>query len=178
MSRALIIVDVQRDFLPGGALGVPDGDQVIRRINELAREGGFDVVLATRDWHPQDHSSFAAEGGPWPPHCVQDTPGAELSPDLDQDRIDVVIDKGTSHEGEGYSGFETGELGNLLRTERVTEVTVTGLATDFCVAATARDALREGFLVTIDRAGVRGIDREGSESVLAELEGSGAVVTG
>jgi nicotinamidase/pyrazinamidase len=178
MSRALIIVDVQRDFLPGGALGVPDGDQVIRRINELAREGGFDVVLATRDWHPQDHSSFAAEGGPWPPHCVQDTPGAELSPELDQDRIDVVIDKGTSHEGEGYSGFETGELGNLLRTERVTEVTVTGLATDFCVAATARDALREGFLVTVDRAGVRGIDREGSESVLAELEGSGAVVTG
>lgn len=178
MSRALIIVDVQRDFLPGGALGVPDGDGVIRRINELAREGGFDVVLATRDWHPQDHSSFAAEGGPWPPHCVQDTPGAELSPELDQDRIDAVIDKGTSREGEGYSGFETGELGNLLRTERVTEVTVTGLATDFCVAATARDALREGFLVTIDRAGVRGIDREGSESVLADLEGSGAVVTG
>lgn len=178
MSRALIIVDVQRDFLPGGALGVPDGDGVIRRINELAREGGFDVVLATRDWHPQDHSSFAAEGGPWPPHCVQDTPGAELSPELDQDRIDAVIDKGTSREGEGYSGFETGELGNLLRTERVTEVTVTGLATDFCVAATARDALREGFLVTVDRAGVRGIDREGSESVLADLEGSGAVVTG
>lgn len=178
MSRALIIVDVQRDFLPGGALGVPDGDQVIRRINELAREGGFDVVLATRDWHPQDHSSFAAEGGPWPPHCVQDTPGAELSPELDQDRIDAVIDKGTSREGEGYSGFETGELGNLLRTERVTEVTVTGLATDFCVAATARDALREGFLVTVDRAAVRGIDREGSESVLADLEGSGAVVTG
>lgn len=178
MSRALIIVDVQRDFLPGGALGVPDGDQVIRRINELAREGGFDVVLATRDWHPQDHCSFAAEGGPWPPHCVQDTSGAEISPELDQDRIDVVIDKGTSREGEGYSGFETGELGNLLRTERVTEVTVTGLATDFCVAATARDALREGFLVTVDRAGVRGIDREGSESVLAELEGSGAVVTG
>lgn len=178
MSRALIIVDVQRDFLPGGALGVPDGDGVIRRINELAREGGFDVVLATRDWHPQDHSSFAAEGGPWPPHCVQDTPGAELSPELDQDRIDAVIDKGTSREGEGYSGFETGELGNLLRTERVTEVTVTGLATDFCVAATARDALREGFLVTVDRAAVRGIDREGSESVLADLEGSGAVVTG
>ena len=178
MSRALIIVDVQQDFLPGGPLGVPDGDQVIDRINELLNEGGFDVVLATRDWHPEDHESFNAQGGPWPPHCVHGTPGAQLAPDLDQKRIDVVIDKGTSREGEGYSGFETGELGTLLRTERVTAVTIAGLATDYCVAATARDALREGFLVTIDRAGVRGIDPEGSERVLAELGGSGAVVTG
>lgn len=178
MSRALIIVDVQRDFLPGGPLGVPDGDAVIERVNELARDGGFDVVLATRDWHPQDHSSFSAQGGPWPPHCVQGTPGAELSPELDHERIDAVIDKGASREGEGYSGFETGELGTLLRTERVTAVTVTGLATDHCVAATARDALREGFLVTIDRAAVRGIDREGSERALAELQGVGAVIAG
>ncbi|HET9125233.1 MAG TPA: nicotinamidase [Solirubrobacteraceae bacterium] len=177
MSRALIIVDVQRDFLPGGALGVPDGDAVIGRINELARDGEFDVVLATRDWHPEDHASFAAQGGPWPPHCVQGTPGAELSPDLVRERIDVVIDKGATREGEGYSGFETGELGTLLRTERVTEVTLTGLATDYCVAATARDALREGFLVTIDRAGVRGIDPEGSERALAELSGLGAAVS-
>jgi nicotinamidase/pyrazinamidase len=176
MSRALIIVDVQRDFLPGGALGVPDGDQVIGRINELIGDGGFDAVFATRDWHPEDHSSFAAEGGPWPPHCVQGTPGAELSPELDHDHIDVVVNKGASHEGEGYSGFETGELGTLLRTERVTEVTVTGLATDYCVAATARDAMREGFLVTVDRAGVRGIDADGSERVLAELQGLGAVI--
>jgi nicotinamidase/pyrazinamidase len=178
MSRALIIVDVQRDFLPGGPLGVPDGDQVIDRINELVSGSGFDVVLATRDWHPEDHESFQAQGGPWPPHCVHGTSGAQLAPELDQKRIDVVIDKGTSREGEGYSGFETGELGTLLRTERVTAVTIAGLATDYCVAATARAALREGFLVTIDRAGVRGIDPEGSERVLAELEGSGAVVTG
>jgi len=178
MSRALIIVDVQRDFLPGGPLGVPDGDAVIERINELARGGEFDVVLATRDWHPQDHSSFSAQGGPWPAHCVQDTSGAELAPELDHERIDAVIDKGASREGEGYSGFETGELGTLLRTERVTELTITGLATDYCVAATARDALREGFLVTIDRGAVRGIDREGSERVLTELQGSGAVLTG
>jgi nicotinamidase/pyrazinamidase len=178
MSRALIIVDVQRDFLPGGALGVPGGDEVIARINELVQEGDYDVVLATRDWHPQDHASFAAQGGPWPPHCVQGTPGAELSPDLDRDAIDAVIDKGTSREGEGYSGFETGELGTLLRTERVTALTVTGLATDYCVSATARDALREGFLVTIDRAGVRGIDPAGSEQVLDELAGLGAVLTG
>lgn len=178
MSRALIIVDVQRDFLPGGPLGVPDGDAVIERVNELARDGGFDVVLATRDWHPEDHSSFSAQGGPWPAHCVQGTPGAELAAELDQERIDAVVDKGASREGEGYSGFETGELGTLLRTERVTELTITGLATDYCVAATARDALREGFLVTVDRAGVRGIDREGSERALAELQDAGAVLTG
>jgi len=178
MSRALIIVDVQQDFLPGGPLGVPGGDAVIDRVNELARDGGFDVVLATRDWHPEDHSSFQAQGGPWPPHCVQSTPGAQLSPELDQERIDAVIDKGTSREGEGYSGFETGELGTLLRTERVTEVTITGLATDYCVAATARDALREGFQVTIDRGAVRGIDPDASEGVLAELAGLGAAVTG
>ncbi|HLI61543.1 MAG TPA: isochorismatase family protein [Solirubrobacteraceae bacterium] len=178
MSRALIIVDVQRDFLPGGPLGVPDGDAVIGRINELLRGGDYDVALATRDWHPQDHSSFSEQGGPWPAHCVQGTPGAELSPELDHERIDAVVDKGADRDGEGYSAFETGELGNLLRTERVTELTITGLATDYCVAATARDALREGFLVTIDRAGVRGIDAEGSERALSELEGSGAVLTG
>jgi nicotinamidase/pyrazinamidase len=177
MSRALIIVDVQQDFLPGGALGVPDGDAVIDRINTLIEDEDFDVVLATRDWHPQDHESFAAQGGPWPPHCVQGTPGAELSPALDRERIDAVIDKGASREGEGYSAFETGELGSLLRTERVTEVTLAGLATDFCVAATARDALREGFLVTVDRAGVRGIDADGSERALAELEALGALVS-
>jgi nicotinamidase/pyrazinamidase len=177
MSRALIIVDVQRDFLPGGALGVPDGDEVISRINELARADDFDVVLATRDWHPEDHASFVAQGGPWPPHCVQGTAGAELSPDLDRDAIDVVIDKGTSREGEGYSGFETGELGTLLRTERVTDVTLAGLATDYCVSATARDALREGFLVTIDRAGVRGIDPGDSDHALDELSGLGAILS-
>lgn len=178
MSRALIIVDVQRDFLPGGTLGVPDGDQVIERVNELIDSGAFDVVLATRDWHPEDHSSFGAQGGPWPPHCVQGTAGAELSGELDRARIDLVIDKGTARDGAGYSGFETGELGTLLRTERVTEVTFTGLATDYCVAATARDALREGFLVTIDRAGVRGIDPDDSERALEELAEAGAAISG
>ena len=103
MSTALIVVDVQRDFLPGGALPVPDGDAVIAPINALMTSDAFDVVLATRDWHPPDHSSFTAQGGPWPPHCVAGTPGAQLDPRLDGDWIDAVIDKGTSREGEGYS---------------------------------------------------------------------------
>jgi nicotinamidase/pyrazinamidase len=174
VSRALIIVDVQVDFLPGGALGVPDGDAVLAPIAALAADPAFDAVFATRDWHPPDHSSFVDQGGPWPPHCVRDTPGAELSDRLPLDRIDVVIDKGTTAAAEGYSAFESDELRVLLRTEQVVAATIVGLATDFCVAATARDALREGILVTIDRAAVRGIDAEGTQRALDELAGLGA----
>jgi nicotinamidase/pyrazinamidase len=176
LSRALIIVDVQRDFLPGGALAVPDGEAVIPPIEALVRDGDFDAVLATRDWHPPDHVSFSARGGPWPVHCVRDTPGAQLDPGLPHDRIDAVIDKGTTDDGMGYSGFEAGELMTLLRTERVTAVTIVGLATDYCVHATARDALREGLMVTIVRAGIRGIDADESQRALDELAGAGAVI--
>ena len=176
MSRALIIVDVQRDFLPGGALAVPDGDAVVAPITALARDGDFDAVLATRDWHPPDHVSFTSRGGPWPVHCVQGTPGAELDPGLPHDRIDAVIDKGTTDDGMGYSGFEAGALQTLLRTERVTAVTIVGLATDYCVHATARDALREGLMVTVARAGIRGIDEGDSQRALDELTAAGAVV--
>ena len=176
MPRALVIVDVQNDFLPGGALAVADGDEVIGPINELAADPAFDVVLATRDWHPPDHASFEAQGGPWPPHCVRDTPGAELDSRLDASRIDVIIDKGTTSDGDGYSGFESDELRVLLRTERVEALTIVGLATDFCVLHTARDALREGLLVTIDTGAVRGIDAAASREALAELESAGAAI--
>lgn len=93
-GRALLIVDVQNDFTPGGALAVAEGDAVVPRINALAASGDFDLVLATRDWHPADHSSFTSAGGPWPVHCVAGSPGAELHPSLDRAPIDVVIDKG------------------------------------------------------------------------------------
>ena len=176
MSAALLLVDVQNDFLAGGALAVPDGDAVIAPINALAADPAFDVVLATRDWHPPDHASFRDRGGPWPPHCVRDTPGAELSAALDRDRIDVVIDTGVTVDADGYSGFESDELRELLRTERVTAVTIAGLATDVCVLHTARDALREGLLVTIDRSAVRGIDEAGSRDALDELAAAGAVL--
>jgi nicotinamidase/pyrazinamidase len=176
VSRALIIVDVQRDFLPGGALGVPDGDAVIAPIGRLAADPGFDVVLATRDWHPPDHVSFVAQGGPWPAHCVRDTPGAELDPRLPHERIDVVIDKGTTNDGMGYSGFESAALRELMRTEGVVGVTIAGLATDYCVHATARDALREGLSVTIARDAIRGIDAERSQRALDELAADGAAI--
>jgi nicotinamidase/pyrazinamidase len=176
MGHALLIIDAQNDFLPGGALAVPAGDEILPRVRELIGSGAFDLVVATRDWHPADHASFREQGGPWPPHCVQGTPGAEISDELPRQEIDVVIDAGYEPQLEGYSGFEETGLAKVLRDRGIERVTVVGLATDYCVRHTARDALAEGFDVTIDRGGVRGIDVEpgDSERALAELAEAGA----
>ena len=179
MSRALIVVDFQNDFCPGGALAVPDGDAIAGRLNELAGSGEYDLVVATRDWHPPDHGSFAEQGGPWPVHCVAGTPGAELHHALDPTPIDVVVDKGQDRSADGYSGFEATPLADLLREHEVDHVTVVGLATDYCVKNTALDALRAGFGVEVDRSGVRGIDVERGdvERALDEVrEAGGSVV--
>jgi nicotinamidase/pyrazinamidase len=160
VAHALVIVDFQNDFTPGGALAVPDGDEIAPRVDALARSGEFDLVVATRDWHPPDHGSFAAQGGPWPVHCVQGTPGAELHPGLDRALVDVVVDKGQDPATEGYSGFEATRLAELLRERGVDHVTVVGLATDYCVKNTALDALREGFGVTVDSSAVRAVEVE------------------
>jgi nicotinamidase/pyrazinamidase len=179
MPEALIIVDFQNDFTPGGALAVRDGDRIADRVNELAADPRFDLVVATRDWHPADHGSFSERGGPWPVHCVQGTEGAELHPSLERERVDVVVDKGTDPGTEGYSGFEGTTLGELLRERGIDRVTVVGLATDYCVKNTALDALRQGLEVTVDTEGVRGVDvTEGdSERALDELRSAGAAVT-
>jgi nicotinamidase/pyrazinamidase len=149
---------------------------VIEPINALAADPRFAVVVATRDWHPPDHSSFQSQGGPWPPHCVRDTDGAQLCDRLDNSAIDAVIDKGTSVEADGYSAFETDVLRDLLREEHVTAVTIVGLATDYCVRHTATDALREALIVTIDPTAVRGIDDHDSQQALSELSAAGATV--
>jgi nicotinamidase/pyrazinamidase len=179
MGRALLIIDFQNDFTEGGALAVPDGDAIAGRVNELLDSGGFDLVVATRDWHPPDHGSFREQGGPWPPHCVQGTPGAELHPSVARDRVDVTVDAGYRPDLEGYSGFEETELERVLREHGIDEVTVVGLATDYCVKHTAADALRHGFRVTVDRGGIRGIDVEpgDSERALEELRAAGATVS-
>jgi nicotinamidase/pyrazinamidase len=178
MAGALLIIDFQNDFVPGGALPVPEGDLIAPRVQELLDSGEFDLVVATRDWHPADHNSFAAQGGPWPPHCVQGTEGAELHPSLDPARVDVVVDAGYEPELEGYSGFEQTELERVLRDHDVDTATVVGLATDYCVRSTALDALRLGFDVIVDRAGIRGIDVEpgDSERALAEIAAAGGSV--
>jgi nicotinamidase/pyrazinamidase len=178
MARALIVVDFQNDFTPGGALAVADGDAIAPAINELAASGDFDLVVATRDWHPPDHGSFARHGGPWPEHCVQGTPGAELHDALNRDRIDEIVDKGQDPQTEGYSGFEATPLEALLRKYGIDAVTVVGLATDYCVSNTALDALRLGFAVTVPRAAIRAVDVTPGDGdrALAELQDAGAEV--
>ncbi|HEU4978052.1 MAG TPA: nicotinamidase [Solirubrobacteraceae bacterium] len=174
-GRALIIVDFQNDFTPGGALAVPHGDEISQRVNELAA-GSFDLVIATRDWHPPDHGSFETQGGPWPVHCVAGTPGAELDPALERGLVDIVLDKGQDRDTEGYSGFEGTDLEQILRDRDIDEVVVCGLATDYCVKNTALDALRAGFRVLVDERAVRGVDAEPGDSrrALGELRGCGA----
>ena len=177
--NALILVDVQNDFVPGGALPVPEGDAIAPRVRELIESGRFDLVVATRDWHPANHASFAEQGGPWPPHCVQGSPGAELHDSLDRSKIDHVVDVGSGQTDEGYSGFEKSDLADILNQNNIDEVTVVGLATDYCVRATALDAIKEGFATTVDREGIRGIDvRPGdSERALEEIRAAGGAVS-
>jgi nicotinamidase/pyrazinamidase len=178
VSQALIIVDFQNDFTPGGALAVPEGDVIATKINALSGSGDYDLVVATRDWHPADHSSFEVNGGRWPVHCVAGTRGAQLHADLDQSRIDVIVDKGQDVGTDGYSGFAGTDLDALLRARGITQVTVVGLATDYCVKNTALDALRAGFAVTVDGGAVRGVEIEpgDSERALAEVRAAGGVL--
>jgi nicotinamidase/pyrazinamidase len=174
--RALIVVDVQNDFCPGGALGVKDGDAVVEQVNRLASEASF--VVATRDWHPADHASFAEQGGPWPVHCVSGTPGAELHAGVDRRLVDLVVDKGQARDTEGYSGFEDTELEALLHSRGVDTVDVVGLALDYCVRATALDARRAGFDVTVHRGATRAVEVApgDAERAVAELREAGVSV--
>jgi nicotinamidase/pyrazinamidase len=178
VSEALVIVDYQNDFNPGGALAVAGGDEIAGRINALAADDRFALVLATRDWHPADHSSFAERGGTWPVHCVAGTPGAELHPALVLDNLDGIVDKGQDRDTEGYSGFQATDLEQRLRDAGVDRVTVVGLATDYCVKQTALDALRDGFGVTVDTSAVRGVNVQpgDSERALDELREAGATI--
>ncbi|MBV8988824.1 MAG: nicotinamidase [Solirubrobacterales bacterium] len=174
---ALIVVDVQNDFCQGGALAVPDGDAVIEPVNRLAET--VPLVVATRDWHPPDHRSFAEQGGPWPVHCVQDTPGAQLHPGLDRSRVDAIVDAGQEPELEGYSGFEDTDLERVLREREVDRVHVAGLALDYCVKATALDAKRAGFDVVVHLDATRPVEvqRGDGERAVRELREAGVTVT-
>jgi nicotinamidase/pyrazinamidase len=178
MARALLIIDFQNDFTPGGALAVSDGDTIAPKINALAASGDYDLVIATRDWHPADHGSFEPQGGIWPVHCVAGTQGAQLHPDLDRTRIDIVVDKGQDVKTNGYSGFEGTDLEDILRERGITQVTVVGLATDYCVKNTALDALKAGFQVTVDSSAARGVDVQpgDSEQALEEVRAAGGVI--
>ncbi len=159
-SDALVLVDVQHDFLPGGALPVPRGNEVVPPLNgyiALFRSRGL-PVFATRDWHPPDHCSFVGQGGPWPPHCVAGSAGARFADDLALPEDVTIISKDTGREQNTYSGFEDTDLGARLRRLGVRRLFIGGLATDYCVLNTVRDALRLGFGVFLLDDAVRAVD--------------------
>jgi nicotinamidase/pyrazinamidase len=174
MAKALLIIDFQNDFTSGGALEVPGGDQIAEPVKRLAER--FDLIFATRDWHPHDHASFETEGGPWPVHCVQGTPGAEFHPAMEGVELDAVVDVGRGRDDEGYSGFEKSDLAGILRDHDVDHVFVCGLATDYCVRASAIDACHEGFEVTVVEDAVRGVEVERGDSnrALRDIRKAGA----
>lgn len=193
--KALILVDIQNDFLPGGTLAVPGGDEIVSLANDLMEK--FEIVVATQDWHPPNHGSFASNHPGkavfesieldgllqtlWPVHCVWDTPGAEFAPGLDLGRITRVFQKGTRPEVDSYSGFHdngrrhrTG-MAEWLKEQGVRHLTVCGLATDYCVKFTALDAVNEGFQVTLALAASRGVDLTAGDvdKAVEEMRGAG-----
>lgn len=159
-SDALIIVDVQNDFLPGGALGVSQGDQVVPLLNhyiQYFRRAEL-PVYATRDWHPPDHCSFTAQGGIWPPHCIADSEGAQFPPDLLIPADSQIVSKATTRNQDAYSGFQGTRLAQQLHSAGVRRVFVGGLATDYCVLNTVKDALKEGFQVVLLKDAIRAVN--------------------
>ncbi len=168
---ALLVVDFQNDFVPGGALPVAGGDEIAEPLGRLLDR--FDLVVATRDWHPPDHASFR---GAWPVHCVQGTPGAELHRSLDRAKVDLVVDKGQDPASEGYSAFQDTGLAELLRARGVDRLYVAGLATDYCVKHSVLDARREGFDVVVVEDAIRVVDVRPGDSARAveEMRAAGA----
>jgi nicotinamidase/pyrazinamidase len=175
---ALIVVDVQNDFMPGGALGIAGGEQVLPVLNDylrrFARQGL--PVFATRDWHPPGHCSFQASGGPWPAHCVADTPGAAFAPGLTLPAEARIISKATAIDQEAYSAFAGTDLAEQLRRSGVRRVFVGGLATDYCVRSTVKDALGLGFSAVLLRDAVCAVDAKPGDrdAAIAEMLALGA----
>jgi len=163
---ALIVVDVQRDFCPGGALAVPRGDEVVPVINRILGLGGW-LVIATRDWHPPDHCSFTPQGGIWPIHCVAGTAGAAFHPALDAPRIRRVVSKAITKEAEAYSGFQGTDLQAWLAQQGIRRIFICGLATDYCVKATALDGKKAGLDVAVLEDAIRGVEVEPGDCAAA-----------
>lgn len=176
---ALIVVDVQNDFLPGGSLAVPLGDEVVPFFNRyIALFNSLGLpVFATRDWHPLDHCSFRQQGGPWPPHCVAGTPGAAFHDKLDLPADARIISKATTVEKDAYSGFADTELNDLLQALGIHRVFVGGLATDYCVLNTVKDALSHGYTVFLLTDAVRAVNvrPDDGKHALEEMARLGAV---
>lgn len=176
---ALVLVDVQNDFLPGGSLAVPGGDGVIPPLNGwIARFRAARLpIFATRDWHPPDHCSFQSQGGPWPAHCVADSEGAAFAPGLALPSDARVISKANRREADAYSGFAGTDLDDRLRRAGVNRLFVGGLATDYCVLNTVKDALGLGYRVQLLTDGIRAVDARPGDGAraMAEMLAAGAL---
>ncbi len=181
-KKALIVVDVQNDFCPGGSLAVTNGDEVIAPLNRLIKEflDRGEPVFKSRDWHPATAKHFAAYGGIWPVHCVQNTPGAEFRAGLLDDPRITIISKGIDESADGYSAFDGTNLAQILRDRGVEEVWVGGLATDYCVKHTVLDALQQGFAVKALADAMRAVNVKSDDGTLAiaEMRKAGAEITG
>jgi nicotinamidase/pyrazinamidase len=181
-KKALIIVDVQNDFCPGGSLAVAHGEEVVAPLNKLMKEflDRGEPVFKTRDWHPEKTKYFQIYGGTWPVHCVQNTKGAEFHPDLLDDPRVTIVSKGFDESADGYSGFDGTRLAETLREEDVKEVWIGGLATDYCVKETVLDARREGFKVKALADAMRpvNLNPEDGEKAVAEMSAAGAEIVG
>lgn len=177
-TDALIVVDVQRDFLPGGSLAVPEGDKVIPVLADcvqtFSKEGR--PIFATRDWHPPDHCSFEEFGGPWPSHCVAGSPGAEVDPRLGLPADTAFIDKDTLVDQSTYSAFQETDLDSRLQDLKVKRLFVGGLATDYCVLNTALDALKHGYEVVLMTDAVRAIDEDDGKRAIEQLRSEHAEI--
>ncbi len=177
-TDALLIVDVQNDFLPGGSLAVPHGEEVIPPLNTYIQEfhRRHLPIVATRDWHPEKHCSFQSQGGAWPPHCVQETEGARISPELQLPKDAILIAKGAQKDKDAYSGFQDTELESFLRRWGIGRLFIGGLATDYCVLKTVLDALERRFRVCLLSDAIRAVDvRPGDgKRALDEMRKAGA----
>ena len=182
MKKALIVVDVQNDFCPGGSLAVAHGDEVVGPLNQLMKEflDRGEPVYKTRDWHPSTTKHFADYGGTWPVHCVQNTRGAEFHPELLDDPRITVISKGFDESADGYSGFDGTQLAESLREGGVEEVWIGGLATDYCVKETVIDARKEGFKVKALADSMRPVNMkpDDGQKALEEMSAAGAEIVG
>jgi nicotinamidase/pyrazinamidase len=177
---ALVVIDVQNDFLSGGSLAVPRGDEVVAPLNRciaaFARAGL--PIFATRDWHPPEHCSFREQGGPWPPHCVPGTKGAEFAPGLALPAATVIVSKDTRPDQDTYSGFEGGDLDGRLRAVGARRLFLGGLATDYCVRHTVKDALARGYEVIVLTDAIRAVEVHpgDGEKAMVDMARAGAVL--
>ena len=175
-KKALLVVDIQNDFCPGGALGVRKGDQIIPTVNkyvDLFLKNQFPVFVS-RDWHPENSKHFKESGGPWPAHCVKNTKGAEFHPDFQVPDDAIILSKGTDPDMDGYSVFDAHDLENkpfidLLKKMGIDELYIAGIATDYCVRMTSLDAFKNSFKVNILTDAIKGVDEQDSKHAIDEI---------